>query len=54
MQLTIDSEEPLDRVLEAVGALFGVRLTVDEEDALGQQTAALPGGDGDRVTKTRH
>lgn len=27
MQLTINSSEPLDQVLEVVGALYGVRLT---------------------------
>ena len=31
MQLTIDSNEPLDRVLEVVGSLYGVRLAVSSE-----------------------
>jgi Lsr2 len=30
MQLTIDSKEPLDRVLQVVGSLYGVQLTVEE------------------------
>jgi hypothetical protein len=31
MQLTIDSNEPLQRVLDVVGSLYGVRLTVSTE-----------------------
>ncbi len=31
MQLTIDSNEPLERVLDVVGSLYGVRLTVSSE-----------------------
>jgi len=31
VQLTIDSSEPLDRVLEVIGALYGTRLTRQEE-----------------------
>ena len=31
MQLTIDSNEPLQRVLDVVGSLFGVRLVVSSE-----------------------
>lgn len=31
MQLTIDSDEPIDRVLAVVGSLYGVRLAVDPE-----------------------
>lgn len=30
MQLTIDSAEPLDRVLAVIGALYGVELTTPE------------------------
>ncbi|MCU1431796.1 MAG: hypothetical protein JWP95_901 [Actinotalea sp.] len=40
MQVTIDSEEELERVLEVVGAMYGVRLTVVDEqrfDDLGDQ-----------------
>ena len=28
MQLTLDSDEPLERVLEVVSALYGVQVTV--------------------------
>ena len=31
MQLTIDSNEPLERVLDVVGSLYGVRLAVSAE-----------------------
>ena len=31
MQLTIDSNEPLERVLDVVGSLYGVRLAVSSE-----------------------
>ena len=31
MQLTIDSNEPLERVLDVVGSLFGVRLAVSSD-----------------------
>ena len=31
MQLTIDSNEPLERVLDVVGSLYGVRLAVSTE-----------------------
>jgi hypothetical protein len=31
MQVTIDSNEPLDRVLAVVGSLYGVRLAVSAE-----------------------
>jgi hypothetical protein len=31
MQLTIDSNEPLERVLDVVGSLYGVRLVVTAE-----------------------
>ena len=31
MQLTIDSNEPLDRVLDVVGSLYGVRLVVSSD-----------------------
>ena len=36
MQLTIDSNEPLERVLDVVGSLYGVRLAVssDPPDAI--------------------
>lgn len=41
MQVTIDSGEDLKRVLEVVGALYGVRLTVVDDttpdDDLGDQ-----------------
>jgi len=29
MKLTVDSDEPLERVLEVVGSLYGVRLSID-------------------------
>jgi hypothetical protein len=31
MQLTIDSNEPLERVLDVVGSLYGVRLAVNSD-----------------------
>ena len=31
MQLTIDSNEPLERVLDVVGSLYGVRLAVSSD-----------------------
>jgi hypothetical protein len=54
MQLTIGSDEPLDRVLAVVGALYGVRLTVEQQptDEPGQDR--LLTGEDDRITKTRH
>lgn len=47
MQLTIDSSEPLDRVLEVIGALYGTRLARQEESpastaAPAAETAAAP------------
>ena len=68
MQVTISSDEPLDRVLEVVGALYGVRLVEDRsgqqgpgEQGAGEQGVEgqsgddpLLGGEGDRITKTRH
>ena len=57
MQLTISSDDDFDRVLEAVGALFGVRLTVDETAAPTTRDQVAPleeSGEGQRVTKTRH
>jgi hypothetical protein len=29
MQLTVDSEEPLEHVLEVIGALYGVKVTAE-------------------------
>ncbi len=31
MQITIDSSEPLDHVLQVIGAAYGVRLSVEQE-----------------------
>ena len=48
MQVTIDSDEDLERVLEVVGALYGVRLTVADEQRPGDDT-------GDQgIVKVRH
>lgn len=46
MQLTLDSEEPLEHALRVVGALYGVRLTVVQEEQ--------DDDSGDRVVKVRH
>lgn len=46
MQLTLDSEEPLEHALRVVGALYGVQLTVVEDDE--------DDSSGDRVVKVRH
>ena len=61
MQVTISSDDQLPHVLRAVGALMGVRLSVDgpiEDVAATAQgsdsTADTGGGEGERVTKTRH
>ena len=48
MQVTIDSGEDLDKVLEVVGALFGVRLVV----AGGAQLTDDLGDQG--IVKVRH
>ena len=45
MQLTIDSNEPLERVLDVVGSLYGVRLAVSTE------TPATPAAAGSRVPR---
>lgn len=44
MQLTIDSNEPLDRILQVVGALYGVSLNADGSGAA--QTAPTTSGRG--------
>lgn len=68
MQLTITTDDSRDQVLQAVGAMFGVRLAVVEETASasgGEAQGAVAGqsleatgedaqGEGERVTKTRH
>src|SRR3954470_18008435 len=40
MQLTIDSQQPLDQVLRVVGALYDVTLTVDGDAGTGANVAA--------------
>ena len=48
MQVTIDSGEDLEHVLEVVGALYGVRLTVARDELPGDET-------GDQgIVKIRH
>jgi len=43
MQLTIDSNEPLDHVLRVVGSLYGVNLVVADQSGQGPaEPAALP------------
>ena len=49
MQVTIDSNEDLGRVLEVVGALYGVRLTVADEKLPSDLDDGDPG-----IVKTRH
>lgn len=51
MQLRIDSEEPIERVLDVVGALYGVRLRVDADE-----TPEVPVLDEHTqgITKPRH
>lgn len=54
MQLRIDSDEPLERVLDVVGAFYGVRLRVDDKSGIPDP---VPGEleDGDQgITKPRH
>lgn len=46
MQLTIDSDEPIDHVLEVVAALYGVRLEKKEADG--------PPEDDHGITIIRH
>lgn len=57
MQLTIDASEPLDRVLAAVGALYGVSLTVTSEGDGTEPPAAAAapanGGSGRRGRRPR-
>lgn len=55
MQVTIDSSEPLERVLRVVGALYNVTLSV-AEDGAGRApqvvaSAARPGRRAAKVTK---
>ena len=53
MQLTISSDDDLDHVLDVVGALLGVRLTVaDETDDTAFALSTDEDG-GDKVAKTR-
>lgn len=40
MQLTINSSEPLDQVLEVLGALYGVRLTRHEPQVASAEEAS--------------
>jgi Lsr2 len=40
MKLTVDSDEPLERVLEVVGSLYGVRLSVDGSPARSARSAS--------------
>lgn len=47
MQVTIDSSEDLERVLDVVGALYGVRLTV-------AQDKADDSGEDQGIIKIRH
>ena len=42
MQLTIDSNEPLERVLDVVGSLYGVRLAVSSETPAAPVAAGSP------------
>ena len=42
MQLTIDSNEPLERVLDVVGSLYGVRLAVSTETPEAPAAAGSP------------
>jgi hypothetical protein len=48
MQVTFDSDEPIERVLAVVSSLYGVQVTVDDGAA-----DAADDGDG-RTVKTRH
>jgi hypothetical protein len=61
MQLTIDSTEPLDRVLKVVSSLYGVELAVVSstgqttqrtESATARRAQAAPGPRGRRAGKT--
>ncbi|GAA4432339.1 hypothetical protein GCM10023169_37990 [Georgenia halophila] len=58
MQLTISSEDPLEQVLRAVGAMYGVDLVpVEDVDASpGEHSGAPPGKgkDGERTVKIRY
>jgi hypothetical protein len=48
MQLTIDSEQPLDEVLRVVGAMFDVEISVGSQDA---RAATRPGRAARQATK---
>jgi len=53
MQLTIDSKEPLDRVLQVVGSLYGVKLAaVRDSVAAKPKSPALP-AKGESKSPTR-
>ncbi|MEE6272631.1 hypothetical protein V2J56_04625 [Georgenia sp. MJ206] len=52
MQVTFDSDEPLDHVLAVVGSVYGVTLSATP----GHDEDQPPAGDtgGQRTVKTRH
>ncbi len=50
MQLTIDSTESIDRVLPAIGAMFGVRVQVTPSST---DTAAAAPADNKPITRRR-
>lgn len=53
MQLTIDSTEPLDRILQVIGALYGVQLAVADPPApVLSGTPARGRRDSRRATKS--
>lgn len=58
MQLTIDSNEPLDHVLEVVGSLYGVRLSATKEAAAAVGPSVVPRarkhGAGRRAERMKH
>jgi len=56
MQLTIDSSEPLERVLQVVGSLYGVELAAATEtssETPSQQTAPTAPTTSNRRSRTR-
>ena len=52
MQVTIDSGEDLDKVLQVVGAMYGVRLTAAEKATEKPELADDLGDPG--IVKVRH
>ena len=51
MQLTISSDDPIEKVLAAVGALLGVELTVSTKPE--PQAHVLDGDDTQGITRPR-